>query len=194
MLVFEDLTEKNKQYLTEEEDYLNSKKTRNSENTYLEDYNCGGYALGTYSWYCPYERTDYFVESRFINYCEQGFSSAEIYSLFANMFKKRMKEDFGESLISLNEPEEVYNFSGAQLIAFKFLFEPCEKDFTNEHSVHFDFHYRICDPLVGIWYEKCGSNDIRELDFYENLDDDWDCGFNVYDSKTYYFALKSKGE
>ena len=31
-------------------DDLNLNKTRNVKNTDIDDYNCGGYALGTYSW------------------------------------------------------------------------------------------------------------------------------------------------
>lgn len=35
------------------EDELNLNGFRNIRNTDKEFYNCGGYALGTYSWYCP---------------------------------------------------------------------------------------------------------------------------------------------
>ena len=34
-------------------DYLNPSHTRNVRNTPITDYNCGGYALGTFSWYRP---------------------------------------------------------------------------------------------------------------------------------------------
>ena len=37
------------------DDFFNIKRTRNEENTDIEYYNCGGYALETYSWYCPFD-------------------------------------------------------------------------------------------------------------------------------------------
>ncbi len=37
-------------------DPLNNNKERNIKNTARDTYNCGGYALGTYSWYCPREK------------------------------------------------------------------------------------------------------------------------------------------
>lgn len=35
-------------------DSLNFENRRNIKNTQKNRYNCGGYALGTFSWYCPY--------------------------------------------------------------------------------------------------------------------------------------------
>ena len=40
------------------EDELNLNGFRNIRNTDKEFYNCGGYALGTYSWYCPHDIGD----------------------------------------------------------------------------------------------------------------------------------------
>ncbi len=36
-------------------DYLNLSRHRNPYNTAPAEYNCGGFALGTYSWYAPYD-------------------------------------------------------------------------------------------------------------------------------------------
>ena len=41
--------------LKDYEDFFNERQTRNEENTEKKDYNCGGYALRTFSWYLPYE-------------------------------------------------------------------------------------------------------------------------------------------
>ena len=41
--------------LSPKEDYLNKNKTRNQDNTYESGYNCGGYALRTFSWFYPDE-------------------------------------------------------------------------------------------------------------------------------------------
>ena len=45
----------------ENDDPFNIAKERNTMNTDREEYNCGGYALGCYSWYCPfgYQVTDF---------------------------------------------------------------------------------------------------------------------------------------
>lgn len=42
---------------TFEHDPMN-REGRNSRNTHLCDYNCGGYALGTFNWFCPYGSYD----------------------------------------------------------------------------------------------------------------------------------------
>ena len=39
--------------IIDEDDGLNENHHRNINNTYKRAYNCGGYALGTFSWYCP---------------------------------------------------------------------------------------------------------------------------------------------
>lgn len=35
-------------------EFFNKNHKRNVNNTYLLSYNCGGYALNTFSWYCPH--------------------------------------------------------------------------------------------------------------------------------------------
>lgn len=39
-------------------DPFNMAHTRNIRNTNKRSYNCGGYALGIFSWYCPYKEND----------------------------------------------------------------------------------------------------------------------------------------
>lgn len=36
------------------EDPKNTEKKRNTKNSYKGEYNCAGYALGCFSWYCPF--------------------------------------------------------------------------------------------------------------------------------------------
>ena len=40
------------------DDAYNLSNNRNLKNTAKRLYNCGGYALGTFSWYCPYSEKD----------------------------------------------------------------------------------------------------------------------------------------
>ena len=41
-------------------DLFNNERARNIHNTNTRFYNCAGYALGTFSWYCPYDNFDPF--------------------------------------------------------------------------------------------------------------------------------------
>ena len=41
-------------------DLFNNEHARNVHNTNTRFYNCAGYALGTFSWYCPYDDYDPF--------------------------------------------------------------------------------------------------------------------------------------
>lgn len=41
-------------------DLFNNEHARNIHNTNTRFYNCAGYALGTFSWYCPYDDYDIF--------------------------------------------------------------------------------------------------------------------------------------
>lgn len=47
----------------EEDDFLNKKKKRNIKNVPKSCYNCGGYALGCFSWYLPHEEDTYLDET-----------------------------------------------------------------------------------------------------------------------------------
>lgn len=49
-------------------DFFNKLGIRNAQNTRVFEYNCGGYALNTYSWYCPHNETDRHYRS----YSERG--------------------------------------------------------------------------------------------------------------------------
>ena len=70
-------------------DFLNSNKLRNEENTLESSYNCGGYALRTFSWYLPYSVsfTDIDQDTNSMLAEEllfDGFSIEEIYRIILN--------------------------------------------------------------------------------------------------------------
>ena len=51
-------------YLTDREDYLNRERTRTSDNTSINNYNCAGWALKTFCWFSPYNKKDkLFIQS-----------------------------------------------------------------------------------------------------------------------------------
>lgn len=182
--------------LTPEEDFYNSKRTRNKYNTDTDDYNCGGYALETYSWYYPYdeeEAEDMVLENKFITNFKNGMTTQENYDYFMSRFVKRILSDF-EDRIRLVKKDSVL-FGTERLIAFKFFFHPYdeERGFKNLSDVHFDFHFRFFDDNWEKWVEKCGLGELKFCEVDEDwneIDVDWDCGFNLYDSDTVYFAFK----
>ena len=57
-------------------DPFNFLRNRNVRNTEKRTYNCGGYALGTFSWYCPHRAEDDLTH--FGNYYAEDLSEAEV--------------------------------------------------------------------------------------------------------------------
>ena len=45
-------------FRTKQDDDFNINRKRNTRNTSKRLYNCAGYALGTFSWYCPHSTED----------------------------------------------------------------------------------------------------------------------------------------
>lgn len=167
---------------TEEEDYFNSFKTRNAENTDKYDYNCGGYALNTFSWYRPYEDDD---EDPIEPLIEEGFTKEEIYEIKLGQYVSTMLNDF-PNLRVLTSPTDVKK--SERLIFFRFFYELEDEDEDGYYSgIHTDFHYRFFDS--DCWKEKCGRSDTR-ICKPEEMEGVWDCGSNHYDSRTVYLALK----
>lgn len=61
----------------ENDDPFNMAKERNIRNTDREEYNCGGYALGCYSWYCPFAHQVRDFEKN-VNQILKDFSNARL--------------------------------------------------------------------------------------------------------------------
>lgn len=168
-----------------EYDYLNSQGLRNVDNTDVDDYNCGGYALNTFSWYMPYEGETEDQEFKVSDMIEADFSLEEIYEILLSDYTSYMLNEI-EGLRLLTDPTEVKK--NERLIYFRIFVDLIGYDSETEYydDVHFDFHYRYFEN--GHWYEKCGGDDLRTCD--EDMESDWECGYNVYDSRTVYLALE----
>ena len=78
-------------------DLFNNERARNIHNTNTRFYNCAGYALGTFSWYCPYD--DYDIFSLF---CDSD-ELEEITKLTVS----HMLKDFGGKLRVISSLEEL---------------------------------------------------------------------------------------
>lgn len=161
-------------------DYFNIKKKRNADNTDTEDYNCGGYAFETYSWYAPYntdfdERCD---EVR--DFLRNGGSVEDAFEVFLQVDTESMLEDF-EGRLRVVESERAIIKDDEVLIAYRLRIIP-RYDEDGEIYVDHDFHYLVRDK-VG-WRHKQGS---LVPEFIEFTKEPWD---NGYDGPIVFFAFK----
>lgn len=136
-------------------------------------YNCGGFALGTYNWYLPYEH----CYEDWINYFEQfnegSLTEEEAITGLTNTCVDFMLNDINGIRIIEDESEIKKN---EYAIAFRIGF------------AEDDFHYaRRSDE--GVWYHKMGSASIQKCDF-DIHDRTWDCGIYVYDGPIVLFAIR----
>ncbi len=108
-------------------DPFNKENKRNIGNSDKWKYNCGGYALGTFSWYCPYhsqqENDEYFD-------WDNDKTDEERLKLCVTT----MLEDFPNLLVITKE--EIHKYRNYEIIAFKV----CETD----------FHYIVKKAIVGL--------------------------------------------
>ena len=79
------------------EDFFNWRGLRNEDNTDRWDYNCAGFALGTFSWYEPEFFND---EGCYLcdDLAEEGFSIGDIQSTLCNGCVDSILKDFGENI------------------------------------------------------------------------------------------------
>lgn len=154
---------------TYETDYYNL-KGRNSRNTDLDDYNCGGYALGTFNWYLPFADLS---ESTNTLYFRRRMSVNEIVRYYANYILL----DFGARIREIQSVEELK--VGERAIAFRAGVD--------------DFHFCVRGKN-GVWYHKPGRNTIRRIKKSEVFTKEWVSPdhFVIYDSDIVLFALKNQ--
>lgn len=177
------------------DDYLNNDGVRNKDNTEYKDYNCGGYALRTFSWYHPYK---FFAWDYIEELLKRGYDRDEIVDKILEFSCGNMQEDFGDKMRLIDYTD--HNRGKAveekllkqlqeneELIAFRIGLEIDDTcDYEDQPVVEdYDFHYRVYRD--GCWKEKIGNGEIDNCDFTE---DAWD-GYCIYDSPIYYFAMKA---
>ena len=166
------------------EDFFNEKCTRNESNTDDYDYNCGGYALKTFSWYCPYEfdedthpydsNLDWMESLLYQNGLTIEEATEEI--LWGNVNK--MLEDFAEKLRVVQKDEHLK--ADEELIAYRLSVMKDEK-WVEE----MDFHYAVFRE--GKWKHKLGRDKIRPFKFTE---ESWETSYFIYNSPIVYLAHK----
>ena len=147
-------------------DGFNRYSNRNIRNTSKYKYNCAGYALGIFSWYCPYEDID---DNPFGNFdLLDEFSPSRTSVLLSCV--NQLLSDFPDLRVisSIKELDD-----NEYAIAFRLSWD--------------DFHFvRRADN--GHWYQKRGAEDcIRTMTEEELLSDDWG---GRYDGNIVFFAKR----
>lgn len=147
------------------DDLFNSNRERNADNTDELDYNCGGYALGTFSWYLPSHLT---------------------YSHWENWFGDEIDEDDLEAITDLAVEAMLEDFADLRLI------DRLDEVRHDEYAIAFrvssdgDFHY-IKQGRSRFWTHKCGASRIFTMTRWEVFNTEW-C--HRYDGPIVLFAKK----
>lgn len=138
-------------------DPLNFEHLRNGDNVKQAFYNCGGFALGTYSWYCPYPKRGALPFGYGI-FHETMEKMAAVTELAVNA----MVEEFLGKLRRISSLDEVSE--GEYAVAFRI-------------SDDGDFHYVRCMPS-GEWLHKPGTSYIRSMTFEDVFAEKWSNRYN----------------
>lgn len=133
-------------------DSLNKRGSRNIRNTDKADYNCGGYALGTFSWYLP-SRT------------KEEYSDIMGYADIGDM----------DTALTLAAEAIVNELSGWSIVPFALVMErkysPKAYEVVAMRFCYYDFHFWKLGRNWN-WYDKMGCrgqinrhafNDVRNV-------------------------------
>lgn len=139
------------------DDFYNLQKERNSGNTHRCEYNCGGFALGSFIWYqfSVYEDNEHFS----LDYPE---------NYILNDYIDEILDDYNGYVRRINSPQELK--SNEYLVLFKLSFEQ-----YGDYYIVDDFHF--IKQVDGIFYDKPGSRALRETpeqDLDTLINDDWE--------------------
>ena len=153
-------------------DKLNKKQKRNLDNTGKYEYNCGGYALDTFSWYRPYGRKDGGIECLLEKFNDDAEAVLEYTTQYMlKEFKKKLRVI--KNLTELKENEEA--------VAYRI------------ETEGYDFHF-VRRKRNGSWYGKRGSCPTiyryTEAEVFDFSSAAW--GDGRYDSQMILFALITK--
>lgn len=162
-------------------DYLNREHRRNEYNTDIYDYNCGGYALKTFSWYKPY---DFNMFDQIDEWTNNNVDDDEIVARIEDICITNLRKDFSDlRLIDVSHQSRGAQYEekllkkikdDEEIIAFRIAYS----------FFDYDFHFRVYRNNK--WSEKCGNSGLTSCEFTE---DDWGEG-TVYNRTIYYFARK----
>ena len=179
-------------------DVDNDTEKRNTRNSPLERYNCGGYALSTFTWVCPYvsfytkqyesitkhgiEELAYNETTREDLMYSMYYKGALISEIESTILQKDVKYllqryPFLEQ-VDINEVDK-----SVPLIAYRIF---VKEQFENE--LDSDFHFKR--RKNGIWSEKMGAHCIRDCRLQKDRPWVYSSNDTVYDSDIIYFINK----
>lgn len=188
---------KRKKGLPASEDWLNVQRTRNCANTDVDDYNCGGYCLNTFSWYNPY-----------IDYCkEEGYtgmadwiqdmlwgwehSIEEVYDTLIKIGRDQILQDFEDTVRLIHNPDDVRE--DEKLVVYKIGIVLTEDEYGDMYLEHTDFHFKQWEGTY--WSDKLGGGELRMqyVPLEEMIEETWVNSWwngNGYNSEPVLFAVK----
>lgn len=129
-------------------DPFNLRNARNASNTSRFDYNCAGFALDTYSWYCP-------------SHTEYAWGWLEEWSI-----------EYMELLTKQCVQIMLYDFADLRII------EDVSQVRADEYAIAFrvssdgDFHY-MKQIRKALWRHKCGAGTIQMIHQNKVFTTDW---------------------
>lgn len=170
-------------WLSKRQDLFNSQKTRNQDNTYQSNYNCGGYALRTFSWFYPAdEDMDWnwsIREDHIDNYIKDGYDDEDVATMILEEDIDYMLEHIETLSLYEEDPQKYEPRLGEELIAYCI--------YVDSYNEDNDFHFKVLRD--GKWMEKNGGGQIQEtLPPWERKS--WYYTGRTYNSEVVYFINK----
>ena len=158
-------------------DPYNSSNSRNIKNTSKAVYNCGGYALNLFAWYCPWGLEVQESETPLARAYWQGdlFGTDEMFTPTFKCVQNMLAEIPTLRLLTgIND----HIADNEYMLAFRISYDG-------------DFHYAKRGNN-GVWHHKRGSRDeIETMTILELLDESW---LGRYDGPLVFFAnIKKQG-
>lgn len=155
-------------------DEYNVNRTRNKKNVERWQYNCGGYALETFNWFCPYGTEEEGEE--LVDCCEWEDEEYDF-----NERAEKLVDWMLENVPDLRRVDgpDAHTNSDEVLLGFK----------TGWGCGDGDFHYIKRSPR-GLWFHKPGGSYARRMSKREALSQTWCDG--RYESDTIWMVRKIK--
>ena len=154
-----------------EKDYLNESGSRSVETVNVREYNCGGYALNTFTWYRPHKR-------KYVVYGDE----------YEELTEKDIKETYSYCISVM-----LKDFPSLRVI------KNIKELQKNEYAIAFrigglgngvdDFHF-MKRAKNGHWTHKMGQGNIERIKKEEVFAEIWQAPFGDYKGKIILFAKK----
>ena len=155
-----------------EKDYLNESGSRSVKTVNVREYNCGGYALNTFTWYRPHKSK---------------------YVVYGNEYEENLTEKDIEETYSYCVSVMLKDFPSLRII------KDIKELQENEYAIAFrigglnngvnDFHF-MKRAKNGCWTHKMGQGDIQRIKKEQVFADVWHASFGDYKGKIVLFAKK----